>query len=103
LGRKVNKSINGKNRTSLFPLQHVCVCVCVRVCVCVCVYVCVCVLNIFVLVGAGEMAHWLRALTAFLKVLSSNPTWWLTAIHNEICHHLLECLKTSTVYLHIIK
>jgi hypothetical protein len=35
---------------------------------------------------AGEMAQLLRALTALLKVLSSNPTttWWLTTIHNEI-------------------
>jgi hypothetical protein len=30
-------------------------------------------------IGAGEMAQWLRALTALLKVLSSIPatTWWL--------------------------
>jgi hypothetical protein len=36
--------------------------------------------------GAGEMAQQLRALTALLKVLSSNPatTWWLTTICNEI-------------------
>jgi hypothetical protein len=33
---------------------------------------------------AGEMAQWLRAPTALLKVLSSSPTWWLTTIHNEI-------------------
>jgi hypothetical protein len=29
-------------------------------------------------------------------------TWWLTTIHNEIWLPLLECLKTATVYLHII-
>jgi hypothetical protein len=27
-----------------------------------------------VILGAGEMAQWLRALTALLKVLSSNPS-----------------------------
>jgi hypothetical protein len=54
--------------------------------------------------GAGEMAQRLKALTALLKVLSSNPTttWWLTTISNEIWRPLLECLKTATVYLHII-
>jgi hypothetical protein len=30
-------------------------------------------------------------------------TWRLTTIHNEIWRPLLECLKTATVYLHIIK
>jgi hypothetical protein len=29
-------------------------------------------------------------------------TWWLTTICNEIWLPLLECLKTATVYLHII-
>ena len=29
-------------------------------------------------------------------------TWWLTTIPNEIWLPLLECLKTATVYLHII-
>ena len=55
-------------------------------------------------VGAGEMAQRLRALTALPKVLSSNAatTWWLTTIPNEIWLPLLECLKTATVYLHII-
>ena len=43
---------------------------------------------------------------------SSNPskkrvqipatTWWLTTIRNKIWLPLLECLKTATVYLHII-
>jgi hypothetical protein len=32
--------------------------------------------------GAGEMAQWLRASTAFLKVLSSNPTKHMVA-HNH--------------------
>jgi hypothetical protein len=37
-------------------------------------------------VRAGEMAQWLRALTALPKVLSLIPaaTWWLTTICNEI-------------------
>ena len=30
-------------------------------------------------------------------------TWWLTTIRNEIWLPLLECLKTATVYLHVIK
>ena len=29
-------------------------------------------------------------------------TWWLTTIRNEIWRPLLECLKTASVYLHII-
>jgi hypothetical protein len=29
-------------------------------------------------------------------------TWWLTTICNKIWRPLLECLKTATVYLHII-
>jgi hypothetical protein len=33
---------------------------------------------------AGEMAQQVRALTVLLKVLSSNPTWWLTTTCNEI-------------------
>jgi len=35
---------------------------------------------------AGEMAQWLRALTALPEDLSSNPaiTWWLTTICNGI-------------------
>ena len=37
-------------------------------------------------------------------VLSSNPTttWWLTTIRDGIWCPLLVCLKTATVYLHII-
>jgi hypothetical protein len=36
--------------------------------------------------GAGEMAQWLRALTAVPEVLVQFPatTWWLTTICNEI-------------------
>jgi hypothetical protein len=30
-------------------------------------------------------------------------TWWLTTISSEIWLPLLECLKTATVYLYIIK
>jgi hypothetical protein len=33
--------------------------------------------------GAGEMAQWLRALTALLKVLSSNPSNYMVA-HNHL-------------------
>ena len=46
---------------------------------------------------AGEMAQWLRALTALLKVPSSNPetTWWLTmrsdALFWGICRQL-QCI-----------
>ena len=29
-------------------------------------------------------------------------TWWLTTIHNEIWLPLLECLRTATVYSHVI-
>jgi hypothetical protein len=35
-------------------------------------------------VRAGEMAQWVRALTALLEVLSSIPTWWLTTVYNGI-------------------
>jgi hypothetical protein len=57
--------------------------------------------------GVGEKAQQLRASTALLKVVSSNPsnfisTWWLTTICNKIGYPLLVCLKTATVYLHII-
>jgi hypothetical protein len=53
---------------------------------------------------AGEMAQWLRVLTALLKVLISNPSnhMWLKTICKEICLPLLECLKKAIVYLHII-
>ena len=33
---------------------------------------------------------------------SQQPLGWFTTIHNKIWHLLLECLKTATVYLHII-
>jgi hypothetical protein len=45
------------------------------------------------------MVQRIRALTALPKVLSSNPS--NHTIYNEIWHHFL-CLKTGTVYLHII-
>jgi hypothetical protein len=53
---------------------------------------------------AGEMAQWLRALTAFLEVLSSNPRNHevTQTIRSEIRCPCLLCLKTATVYLHII-
>jgi hypothetical protein len=34
-------------------------------------------------VGAGEMTQWIRALTALLKVLSSNPSNHMVA-HNHL-------------------
>ena len=53
---------------------------------------------------AGGMAQRVTALTALLKVLSSNPTptWWLTTTCNKIWRPLLVCLKTATVYLCIL-
>jgi hypothetical protein len=53
---------------------------------------------------AGELAQQrLRALAALPEVLSSNPSNH-TVSHNcnEIGCPLLVCLKTATVYLHII-
>ena len=35
------------------------------------------------IMGAGEMAHWVRALSALQKVLSSNPTNHMVA-HNYL-------------------
>jgi hypothetical protein len=53
---------------------------------------------------AGEMAQSVRALTTLPKVLSSNPSNHMVAHNhlNEIRCYLLVCLKTATVYLHII-
>jgi hypothetical protein len=50
------------------------------------------------------MAQWLRAFTALLKILSSNPSNHMVAhtICSEIWCPLLVCLKTATVYLCII-
>jgi hypothetical protein len=50
------------------------------------------------------MALQLRASTALLEVLSSNPSNHMVAhtICNGIGRPLLVCLKTATVYLHII-
>ena len=52
----------------------------------------------------GEMTHQLRALTALPEVLSSIPSnhMGLTSIYSEIRCPFLVCLKTATVYLHII-
>ena len=49
------------------------------------------------------MAPWLRVPTALPKVPSSNPSNHMVA-HNHLKQELtlLECLKTATVYLHII-
>jgi hypothetical protein len=50
------------------------------------------------------MAQWLRALTALPEVLSSNPNNHMVA-HSHLywdLMHLLVCLKTATVYLHIM-
>jgi hypothetical protein len=46
---------------------------------------------------AGEMAQWLRAPTALLKVLRSDPSNHMVA-HNHL-KLLLESLKTATVYV----
>jgi hypothetical protein len=53
---------------------------------------------------AGEMAQWLRALTALPEVLSQFPatTWWLTTICNGIRCPLLVYLKTATECPHTI-
>jgi hypothetical protein len=50
---------------------------------------------------AGEMAQWLRALTALPEVLSSilATIRWLTTICNGIQYPLLVCLKTAAVYI----
>jgi hypothetical protein len=59
--------------------------------------------------GAGEMAQWVRAPNCSSRLLFRRSgvqipaaTWWLTTIRNKIWPPLLECLKTATVYLHII-
>ena len=54
--------------------------------------------------GAGEMAQWLRALTALPEVLSSIPSnsvQFCTTICNGIWCPLLVCLKRATVYSYI--
>jgi hypothetical protein len=60
--------------------------------------------------GKEEMSGWWDGLvgkSTWLLFQSSRvqipaTTWWLTTICNEIWLPLLECLKTATVYLHII-
>ena len=49
---------------------------------------------------AGEMALWLRALTALPEILSSNPSNHMVA-HTQMSP-LLAHLKTATVYLGMI-
>ena len=56
------------------------------------------------LVGAGEMAQQLRALTALPEVLSLSPSNHMVAHNcNGIGHPLLVCLKTATVYLYNLR
>jgi hypothetical protein len=50
--------------------------------------------------GAGEMAQWLRALTALSEVPAT--TWWLTTISYKIWCPLLVHWKTATMYLDIM-
>jgi hypothetical protein len=38
-------------------------------------------LFIILVLGASEMAQWLRALAVLLKVQIPTTTWWLTTIH----------------------
>jgi hypothetical protein len=52
---------------------------------------------------AGEMAHWLRALTALPEVMSLIPNNHTVAhICNGIQRPLLVCLKRETGYIHKI-
>jgi hypothetical protein len=55
-------------------------------------------------IGAGEMTQGRSTWLFFRRSRVQIPatTWWLTTIRNEIWHPLLVCLKTATVYLHII-
>jgi hypothetical protein len=48
------------------------------------------------------MAQWVRAPTALPKVQSSNPSNHMVAHNHPQQDPLLECLKTATVYLHIL-
>jgi hypothetical protein len=43
-----------------------------------------------ILFGAGEIAHWLRALTVLPEFLSSNPS------NHIVAHNHLYCLKPSS-------
>jgi hypothetical protein len=48
------------------------------------------------------MAQWIRVVTALPEVLSSDSGNHMVVHNNEIRLPLLECLKTATVYFHII-
>jgi hypothetical protein len=50
----------------------------------------------------GSVGKSTRLLFWRSRVQIPATTWWLTTIPNEIWCPLLECLKTATVYLHII-
>jgi hypothetical protein len=50
----------------------------------------------------GSVGKSTRLLFRRSEVQIPATTWWLTTICNEIWLPLLECLKTATVYLHII-
>jgi hypothetical protein len=50
----------------------------------------------------GSVGKSTRLLFWRSRVQIPATTWWLTTTHNEIWCPLLECLKTATVYLHII-
>jgi hypothetical protein len=50
----------------------------------------------------GSVGKSTRLLFRRSKVQIPATTWWLTTTRNEIWCPLLECLKTATVYLHII-
>jgi hypothetical protein len=54
------------------------------------------------MIGAGEIAQWLRALTALPEVLSSNPSNHMVAHNHNERHPLQGGLKIATVDLHII-
>jgi hypothetical protein len=50
----------------------------------------------------GSVGKSTRLLFRRSRVQIPATTWWLITIRNKIWRPLLECLKTATVYLHII-
>jgi hypothetical protein len=50
----------------------------------------------------GSVGKSTRLLFRRSRVQIPATTWWLTTIYNKIWLPLLVCLKTATVYLHII-
>jgi hypothetical protein len=50
----------------------------------------------------GSVGKSTRLLFRRSRVQIPATTWWLTTIRNKIWLPLLVCLKTATVYLHII-